>query len=72
MNDPLPFDILINDIPPKGLEGYVSLKLKTAYLSKYEGSQEKLLKMRKYQGAMIGDHSRIFFSIPTALYDVPR
>ena len=40
MNEPSPFDILINDIPPKGLTGVVSKKLGINYLSKYQGSEE--------------------------------
>lgn len=66
MNDPSPFDILVNDIPPNGLHKDVSGLLKIPYLSKYEGNKEELSRKFKYQGRIIGDHSRLFFSIPTA------
>ncbi len=66
MNDPAPFDILINDIPPDGLHNHVSGLLKVPYLSKYQGNKEELSQKFKYEGKIIGDHSRLFFSIPTA------
>lgn len=66
MNDPIPFDILINDIPPNGLHKDVSEELQIPYLSEYKGSKEELSQKRQYKGAIIGDHLRIFFSIPTA------
>lgn len=66
MNDPAPFDILINDIPADGLHKVVSERLKIPYLSKCKESQKELSQKLKYTGAIIGDHSRIFFSIPTA------
>ena len=66
MNDPSPFDILINDIPANGLHEDVSVYLQIPYLSKYKGSTEELGRELKYKGSIIGDHSRLFFSIPTA------
>jgi hypothetical protein len=66
VNDPIPFDISINDIPSKGLHNDVSDSLQIPYLSKYEGGNEQLREKVKYQGKIIGDHSRLFFSIPTA------
>jgi hypothetical protein len=66
VNDPTPFDTLINDIPPNGLQKDVSGILKIDYLSKYEGGKEQLRQKVKYHGKIIGDHSRLFFSIPTA------
>lgn len=66
MNDPTPFDILINDIPANGLHKDVSDGLSIPYLSKYEGGKEELSQKFKYEGVIIGDHSRLFFSIPTA------
>jgi hypothetical protein len=65
-NDPSPFDILTNDIPVDGLKQQVSTGLSIPYLSKYEGSKEELREKVKYRGKIIGDHSRLFFSIPTA------
>ena len=66
MNDPAPFDILIDDIPSNGLHEIVSTKLQIPYLSKYKESNEEIYQKLKYQGAIVGDHSRLFFSIPTA------
>ena len=66
MNDPSPFDILANDIPVDGLHNDVSGILKIPYLSKYEGSKEGLSRKFKYEGGIIGDRSRLLFSIPTA------
>lgn len=66
VNDPSPFDILINDIPPNGLKDNVSGWLQIPYLSKYEKSIEELNVKVKYEGRIIGDHSRLFFSLPTA------
>jgi hypothetical protein len=66
VNDPTPFDTLINDIPANGLHEDVSGFLKIPYLSKYKGSTEELRQKLKYKGKIIGDHSRLFFSIPTA------
>ena len=66
MNDPMPFDILINDISLNGLHKDVSVALKIPYLSKCEESIEEIRRKNKYEGAIIGDHSRLFFSIPTA------
>jgi hypothetical protein len=40
-------------------------------LSEYKGSQEELLQKRKYHGPIVGNNFRVFFSIPTALYDIP-
>jgi hypothetical protein len=37
VNEASPFDILINDIPPKSLSGIVSKRLRVNYLSKYLG-----------------------------------
>lgn len=67
VNDPSSFDILINDIPPNGLKNDVSSWLQIPYLSKYEKSIEELKEKVKYEGVIIGDHSRLFFSIPTAM-----
>ena len=64
--DPTPFDILMNDIPANGLHEDVSIALSIPYLSKYKGSKEELSRKLKYEGKIIGDHSRLFFSIPTA------
>lgn len=66
MNDPIPFDILINDIPADGLHKDVSDRLQIPYLSKCKESLEELSQKVRYKGAIIGDHSRLFFSIPTA------
>lgn len=66
MNDPTPFDALINEIPANGLHKDVSDILNIPYLSKYKGNKEELRRKFKYKGAIIGDHSRLFFSIPTA------
>lgn len=66
MNDPIPFDILINDIPADGLHKDVSDRLQIPYLSKYKEIQEELSQKLQYKGVIIGDHSRLFFSIPTA------
>ncbi len=60
------FDILNNDIPADGLHKDVSDGLQIPYLSKYKESQEELSQNLQYKGAIIGDHSRLFFSIPTA------
>ena len=66
LNDASPFDILITDIPPDGLKNEASGLLQIEYLSKYKGSIEELKKKVKYEGKIIGAHSRLFFSIPTA------
>jgi hypothetical protein len=44
VHDPPPFDIRTDDIPPDGLKKYVSNRLRIAYLSKYEGTQQQLRK----------------------------
>lgn len=66
VNDPSSFDILINDIPKSGLKHDVSGWLHIPYLSKYEGSIEKLKEKAQYEGSIIGSNWRLFFSIPTA------
>ena len=60
MNDATPFDMLMNDILLDGLHKNVSGLLQIPYLSKYEGSKEELCRKFKYQGKIIGDHSRLF------------
>lgn len=69
VNDPSPFDTLAYDIPKNGLKDYVSGWLRIPYLSKYEGSIEELKEKAKYEGSIMGSHSRLFFSIPTAKYN---
>ena len=66
LNDPLPFDRLANDIPANGLKDTVSGLLQIEYLSKYKESIEELKEKVKYEGKIIGAHSRLFFSFPTA------
>ena len=61
--------MLINDIPANGLHEDVSAKIQIPYLSKYQGKTEELGRELKYKGSIIGDHSRLFFSIPTARLD---
>jgi len=48
VNDPTPFDILINDIPADGLHKNVSERLEIPYLSKFKGGKEELRQKIRY------------------------
>ena len=66
LNGPSPFDMSIPDISAEGLKDEVSDLLQIPYLSKYDKSIEELKEKVKYKGKIIGDQSRLFFSLPTA------
>ena len=54
------------DIPLDGLRKNVSAKIGIPYLSKYEGDKQELSQKSLYNGVIMGNLSRLFFSIPTA------
>lgn len=66
VHDAIPFEIMPYDIPPDGLRKDVSAMIGIPYLSKYKGDKQELSQKSIYNGVIMGNLSRLFFSIPTA------